>query len=223
MEQCPYGYLLPCESELSGNPNTPYQVYAIFPNYAAKVALTALREMAFSSGAVQIAEQINKMIGKLTASLLKKLVSNNNGSLTAPGCWINGLDSRDGRCYEFSEWDGTSWPIYHWTRQLPFILTADSGLLMLPKDDFHDIHIKTYQYIHQFMCKSKYFRKFGFVSNTGWTGTGGRHDDTMCGYGQGFMTQAALMMDDINTYSKLLEGITRLAMMEMLLNLWLLI
>ena len=38
----------------------------------------------------------------------------------------------------------------------------------------------------------------------------GRHDDTMCGYGQGFFTQAALLQDDINTYTKCLEGIARL-------------
>ena len=60
------------------------------------------------------------------------------------------------------------------------------------------------------MAEGYYFRKYGFVSNTAWSGIGGRHDDSMAGYGQGFFTQAALYMDDVNCYSKCLEGIARL-------------
>ena len=42
----PLGCLLPCISELSGNPSTPYTVTAVFPNYALKMALEGLLEMA---------------------------------------------------------------------------------------------------------------------------------------------------------------------------------
>jgi hypothetical protein len=211
MESCSYGYLLPCRTEMAGNPNAPYCVYAIYPNYAMKIALKGFYEMACALGLEELSAKIKTMEEKLTDSIIKELTSNGKNSKTLKDCWINGLDGRDGRSYEFSEWDGTSWPIYHWTRQLPFVLQSDLGNLSIVKDDCNEINKKSYDYIHSYMCKSKYFRKYGFVSNTGWTGTGGRHDDTMCGYGQGFMTQAALMNDDINTYTKLLEGITRLA------------
>jgi hypothetical protein len=39
----------------------------------------------------------------------------------------------------------------------------------------------------------------------------GRHDETMAGYGQGFFTQAALMIDCVNAYTLCLNGYARLA------------
>lgn len=211
MNECPYGYLLPCGSELSGNPDTPYTVYGVFANYGAKEAMSAFRDMAAFCGCGAEADYLAKMEGRLSQAILTCLTAKKRVSLTKEGCWMNGLDGRDGRPYEFSEWAGTSWPIYHWTRQLPFIFSYDRNVLRLPRDEFYETHRATYEYILDYMCQNEYFTKYGFVSNTGWTGTGGRHDDTMCGYGQGYMAQTALLMDDINAYTKLLEGVARLA------------
>jgi len=211
MDECPYGNLLPCESEMSGNPYTHYQVYGIFPNYGAREAISAFKKMASYCGMKSEEEYLKILERKLEQSILDCLISKDQRSLTLSGCWMNGLDGRDGRPYDFSEWVGTTWPVYHWTRQLPYIISADHSGFSMTKDKLLSINKKTYEYILSYMCSSKYFRKYGFVSNTGWTGTGGRHDETMCGYGQGYMTQASLLMDDINVYTKLLEGITCLA------------
>lgn len=210
MKSNPYGYLLPCISELSGNPNTPYSVTAIFPNYALKTALYGLHEMAVHACS-PIASQLTEMEQKLTAAISDCFVAGKHPSNTPEGCWLNGLDGRDGRPYEFSEWDFTSWPVWHWTRQLPFILQADAYGLTMRKDSHLPVHQKSYRHVLNYMQTGRLFRKYGFVSGSGWTGMGGRHDDSMCGYSQGFMTQAALLSDDVNTYSLLLEGIRRLA------------
>ncbi len=202
--------LLPSNSELSGNPNTPYSVFGIYPNYAALEAIYAFRAMACKADLEE--EQYYDMLGKrLEKAIRENLISRGQSILTPKNIWLNGIDSRDGRPYEFSEWDGTSWPIYHWTRQLPYILSSDMREIKLLQDNMYNTNLSSYEYILNYMSNSRYFRKYGFVSNTGWTGTGERHDDTMCGYGQGFMTQAALLADDVNTYSKLLEGVARLA------------
>lgn len=214
MEQNPHGYLMPCQSEMAGNPNTPYTVSAIYPNYAMKLALHGLAGMARFCGEQDWACRLSQMENQLTGAISGYLVSgvSNKGHTNTPaGCWINGLDNRDGRPYDFAEWDDTMWPAYHWTRQLPFILQSDLGMLQLPEDGQRQVHLNSYDYIHSYMRKGEYFRRYGFVSGSGWTGMGERHDDTMCGYSQGFMTQAAMVSDDVNTYSKLLEGVARLA------------
>ena len=59
-----------------------------------------------------------------------------------------------------------------------------------PDGTFSETHLKSYELLRSWMAKGEYFRKYGFVSNSGWTGMGGRHDETMCGYGQGFFSQA---------------------------------
>jgi hypothetical protein len=92
---------------------------------------------------------------------------------------------------------------------LPFIQDYDYKTTKI-EGDFEQVNQDSYQLLRQWMAKGEFFRKYGFVSNTGWTGMGGRHDETMCGYGQGFFTQAALMADDINVFTKCLEGIARL-------------
>lgn len=110
-------------------------------------------------------------------------VSDGHYSYAPKGCWFNGIDSRNGRAYDISDWDGTSWPTWHWTRQLPYILHYD---YLSPNADgkFAEVHAASYRLLRHWMAKGEYFRKYGFVSNTGWTGMGGRHDETMCGYGQ---------------------------------------
>lgn len=204
------GYLLPCISELSGNPNTPYAVTAIYPNYALQTALYGLHEMAVYAGS-ESASRISEMEEKLRNAISDKLVAGKLPSNTPKDCWLNGLDGRDGRPYDFSEWDSTSWPVWHWTRQVPFILQPDVYGFSLKQDEQLPIHKNSYRHVMNYMNQGYYFRKYGFVSGSGWTGMGGRHDDAMCGYSQGYMTQAALMSDDVNTYSLLLEGICRLA------------
>lgn len=211
LENCRQGYLLPCQTELAGNPNAPYCVAAIYPNYAMKLALTGLKAMAHTAGDAVLETQLGEMHDKLSQAIREELTAGKRRTHTPEGCWINGLDDRDGRVYDFSEWDGTTWPVYHWTRQVPYILQSDLGSYVLAGDEDEEIHRRSYKYLLEKMSENRFFYKYGFVSNTAWTGTGGRHDDTMCGYGQGFMTQAALIMDDVNTYSKLVEGIARLA------------
>lgn len=211
LETCRYGYLMPCQTELAGNPNAPYNVVAIYPNYAMKLALEGLEEMARISRKTDLESCLAKMKEKLSDAILEELTAGKKATHTPDGCWINGLDDRDGRVYDFSEWDGTTWPVYHWTRQVPFILQSDLGLMTVRDDADKQINFHSYEYLRDKMAENRFFNKYGFVSNTAWTGTSGRHDDTMCGYGQGFMTQAALAVDDVNTYSKLLEGVARLA------------
>ena len=210
MSQNPLGYLLPCMSELSGNPNTSYTVTAIFPNYALKEALCGLLSMAQSAGS-PLVSMLDKMEEQLTDSMNRCLIAGKQPANTPEGCWLNGLDGRDGHPYEFSEWDMTSWPVWHWTRQLPFIFQADTGSMQIKSDSQLSVHQKSYAHILHYLNQNRYFRKYGFVSGSGWTGMGGRHDDTMCGYSQGYMTQAALLNDDVNVYSLLIRGIGRLA------------
>lgn len=206
----PLGCLLPCISELSGNPSTPYTVTAVFPNYALKMALEGLLEMARAVHS-PLEEKLASLEKELTEAMDSRLVAGAQPSNTPAGCWLNGLDGRDGRPYEFSDWDFTSWPVWHWTRQLPFVLQPDLGSMALRQDRQLAVHQKSYAHVLRYMNGNRFFRKYGFVSGSGWTGMGGRHDDTMCGYSQGYMTQAALLSDDVNTYSLLAEGIARLA------------
>ena len=204
----PYGGLLPSISELSGNPSAKSTVYSVFGNYGMYVSLEMITEMAEVSGEHALAERTRRLhteIGKA----LSTLVSDGKISYAPKGCWFNGFDSRTGVAYDLSDWDGTAWPIWHWTRQLPYIQDYDAGRSRI-EGYFEKVHRESYALLRHWMAKGEYFRKYGFVSNSGWTGMGGRHDETMCGYGQGFFTQAALMADDVNPYSKCLEGIARL-------------
>ncbi|MGM9737726.1 MAG: hypothetical protein ACI3ZT_04865 [Candidatus Cryptobacteroides sp.] len=204
----PFNGLLPSISELSGNPSVKYPVYSIFGNYGMYVALNMIAGMAGASGENGMAADARRMCGHLE-SALSTLISDGRFSYAPAGCWFNGFDSRTGAAYDISDWDGTAWPIWHWTRQLPYIQDYDNGCNLIG-GKFKDVHNASYQLLRHWMAKGEYFRKYGFVSNSGWTGMGERHDETMCGYGQGFFTQAALMADDVNTYSKCLEGIARL-------------
>jgi hypothetical protein len=210
MDASPYGGLLPSESELSGNPYTPgYVVYPIYANYGILVALHALRQMALACSDTAAVEKLGSLALRLDGALRARLVSDGVFSYAAKGCWVNALDGRDGSAYDRSDWVGSSWPVYHWTRQLPFIFDPDyTGFAC--DAAMQAIHNESYRSVQKAMCTGELFRKYGFVSNTGWTGMAGRHDETMCGYGQGFFTQAALLQDDINTYTKCLEGIARL-------------
>ena len=205
----PYHGLLPSISELSGNPNTPYPVYPVWGNYCMVTALKSIELMVAASDNSEIVELIREAYAGIEAGLEKLISDGSRFTLVPKDCWINGIDGRDGRAYEQSEWDGTSWPIWHWTRQLPFICGSDFDTLDV-SGKFSETNIKSYEFIKSHMNNGYYFRKYGFVSNSGWSGMGGRHDDTMGGYGQGFYTQAALMSDDVNTYTKCLEGISRL-------------
>lgn len=214
MEGNPHGSLLPCQSEMAGNPNSPYTVSAIYPNYAFLLALEGLQQMAEFCEEKETVRRLSALHEKLFQALSHLLVSGENPKAignTPFGCWMNGIDNRDGRAYDFSEWDGTVWPVFHWTRQLPFILQSDLGCFDIRKDSQSDVHQNSYRHILRYMNQGEYFRKYGFVSGSGWTGMGDRHDDTMCGYSQGFMTQAAMVIDDVNTYSRLLKGVARLA------------
>jgi hypothetical protein len=207
-EQSPYDGLMPSISELSGNPNAPYPVYGVWGNYAMHAALRALDRMASALGDLPFAERARQAAGRIEKGL-SKLISDGKFSYAEAGCWFNGLDGRDGRAYDTSEWDGTAWPIWHWTRQLPFICDADLDIEGFD-GPFSETHRMSYRFLRRWMNTGAFFRKYGFVSNSGWSGMGGRHDETMCGYGQGFFTQAALMADDVNVYTKCLEGISRL-------------
>jgi len=102
-------------------------------------------------------------------------------------------------------------PIHKWTRQLPFIQGYDIGRMSVAKGDNKEVNDRSYRYIADEMCKGYFFRKHGFASCTTWEGIGGRHDDTMSGYAQNYFTQAALMQDDTNRYTKSVEGLCRLA------------
>ena len=204
----PCGGLLPSISELSGNPSVKYPVYSLFGNYGMGVALEMVAEMAEASGERDLAGRVRLMRAAMEKAL-RSLVSDGRISYAPKGCWFNGFDGRTGSAYDLSDWDGTAWPIWHWTRQLPFIQDYDAGRSRIG-GEFGKVHRESYLLLRHWMAEGAYFRKYGFVSNSGWTGMGGRHDETMCGYGQGFFTQAALMADDVNTYSKCLEGIARL-------------
>lgn len=208
MTESPYHNLMPSISELSGNPSASYFVYSIFGNYGMNITLQQVKEMAEYCGQTTLANKASSLSEKMKKAL-PHLISDGNFSYAPQGCWFNGIDGRNGHAYDMSEWDGTAWPTWHWTRQLPFILDYDYQTNSMA-GDFLQNHKASYELLKQWMGKGEYFRKYGFVSNTGWTGMGGRHDETMCGYGQGFFTQAALMADDINVYTKCLEGVARL-------------
>lgn len=208
MEKSPYHGLMPSISELSGNPSASYFVYSVFGNYGIYIALSQVEQVAQECGQATLAAQIVSLRKKMEESL-SYLISDGDKSYAPKGCWYNGIDGRNGHAYDMSEWDGTAWPIWHWTRQLPYIQDYDNQTNYIT-GIFADVHKASYKLLRQWMNTGIYFRKYGFVSNTGWTGMGGRHDETMCGYGQGFFTQAALMADDVNTYGKCLEGIARL-------------
>ena len=207
-EVSPYFGLLPSMSELSGNPTTRYNVYPVFANYGMYISMTKVAGMAEASGDTAMASRCRDIAARLEEALTH-LVSDGKFSYAPDGCWFNAFDSREFRAYDASDWGGSNWPIWHWTRQLPFIQDSDRGIYS-PAGPFEDVHEQTYELVRQWMVKGEFFRKYGFVSNTGWTGMVGRHDETMAGYGQGFFTQAALMSDDVNTYGKCLEGIARL-------------
>lgn len=208
MNKSPYFGLMPSVSELSGNPSADYPVYSIFGNYGMYVALESVVGMAKACGQNNLSTKAETLKEKMEKAL-PHLISDGNFSYAPKGCWFNGIDSRNGRAYDMSEWDGTAWPTWHWTRQLPYILNYDHKDSK-PAGVFSDTHKASYELLRKWMVTGEYFRKYGFVSNTGWSGMGGRHDETMCGYGQGFFTQAALMADDINVYTKCLEGVARL-------------
>jgi hypothetical protein len=208
MQASPYWGLLPSISELSGNPSTSYFVYSIFGNYGMYATLGQIADMASECNDTGLSSKATALRDQMKEALAH-LVSNGKFSYVPEGCWFNGIDGRDGSAYDISDWDGTAWPVWHWTRQLPFIQDFDYKTNRI-EGDFAEVHQASYELLRHWMGKGEYFRKYGFVSNTGWTGMGERHDETMCGYGQGFFTQAALMADDINVYAKCLEGIARL-------------
>ncbi len=197
------GGLVESISELSGNPDVLYGVYGIYGNYGMLLALKAISEMAdFHNFKF---EDLNKSIEKLNDGL-KNLISDGIFSKVEKNCWFNGIDSRNMKAYDNVDFAGVTADFSASTRIIPFISEEDYK----PLDEFYDINYNSYKYLKYNMSKGEFFRKYGFVSNTSWRGIGGRHDDTMCGYGQGFFTQSALYFDDVNCYSKCLEGIARL-------------
>lgn len=209
MTNSPYWGLMPSCSELSGNPGNPFLLaYSIYGNYGMYTALEQVAEMAKSCGESELAEKALSL-HKRMKDALSHLISDGKFSYAPKGCWFNAIDGRYGSALDLSAWGRTSWPIWHWTRQLPFIQDYDYKTTQIV-GDFAEVNKASYSLLHTWMVKGEYFRKYGFVSNTGWTGMDGRHDETMGGYGQGFFTQAALMADDINAYGKCLEGIARL-------------
>lgn len=190
-------------SELSGNPCVDYGVYGVVGNYAMLTALSAMQEM-FEYAALDtscLAESIQKL-----KNAMSLLVSDGVKSKTIKGAWINGLDSRDLTAYDIGEFAGQFCDFSASTRIIPFIFESDYKKF----SEFESVHKNSYEFLKSKMAENVLFRKYGFVSNTAWSGMGGRHDDTMAGYGQGYFTQSALYMDDVNCYTKCLEGIARL-------------
>ena len=209
MDACPLGDLIPCQSELAGNPCGDDPVYAVYPNYGAAVSMAAFAALADGCGCPDDAVRLRALAARLRQSLGQVLTSPGDGAARTPaGVWLNARTA-DGTPYETAHF-GARFPIHHWTRQLPFIQDAD-GLPTGQDDPLESVHTASYVYLRHEMAKSRYFRRYGFVSNTAWSGAGGRHDDTMAGYGQNYFTQAALLREDVNTYGKCLEGIARLA------------
>ena len=211
MDECPIGDLIPCISELSGNPCVSEAVYAIFPNYGVYIALLNFIDMAKHCGECEMAEHYTSIAARLMNSIKSVLLSNGDVTKTRVpgGVWLNGCD-KDGNPFE-TAFFGAHFDIHAWTRQAPFVQNYDAGIGALLEDDVKGIHLRSYEYLRHAMAQGYYFRRYGFVSNTCWDGAGGRHDDTMCGYGQNYFTQAALLVDDVNTYGKGIEGIARLA------------
>lgn len=210
MDECPIGDLIPCISELAGNPCEPIPVYAIYPNFGAYASILGFASLAADLGAEKESGYLSALADRLKSSLLPLLRSKGTDESPVPeGVWLNGR-KEDGIPYETAHF-GARFGITHWTRQVPYGQLFDIGVGFLPEDELKDVHLASYRYLRHEMAKSPFFRKYGFVSNTCFGGSGGRHDDTMCGYGQNYFTQAALMVDDVNTYGLCLSGISRLA------------
>ena len=216
IEESPYDGLLKSKSELSGNPEADYFIYAVFATYGAAVACQAFSELAQKAGNEEKFRFIQTIQFRLEEGLRKNLISRgpegNQNSKTKKGVWLNGIDSRTGQAAEEGDL-GPKFDIHRWTRQLPFILKYDVKQVIFREDKspFDSVNQATYLYLKEGMIQGYYFRRYGFVSNTCFGGMGGRHDDTMAGYGQNYFTQAALLNDDVNCYTKCLEGISRLA------------
>lgn len=213
-EQCPYGDLLASQSELSGNPETDYFVYALFATYGAFVTCFSYAEMAEACRQHEAAERLRNQGRRMRNSITRWLISNgqegNQDTKTPAGVWLNGIDERTGKAAETGDF-GPLFDISKWTRQLPFIQDFDMGKGGFPVKELLETNRCSYEYIAREMAKGYYFRRYGFVSNTCFGGMGGRHDDTMAGYGQNYFSQAALLFDDVNVYTKCIEGIDRLA------------
>ena len=150
----PYGGLLPSTSELSGNPSTDYPVYSIFGNYGIYTVMAQIADMAAASGRPELAAQAARLRTTMEQAL-GRLVSDGHYSYAPKGCWFNGIDSRNGRAYDISDWDGTSWPTWHWTRQLPYILHYD---YLSPNADgkFAEVHAASYRLLRHWMAKGEY-------------------------------------------------------------------
>lgn len=205
----PFGRLLPSRSELSGNPERGTGVYALYTNYVMALGLEGVARIAAAAGHPE-AGAIRSLSAGILADLGRLLKSDGKISLAPSGCWFNGLDPRTGRGYDNAEWCGIHFPIFHWTRQAPCLLLSDlHGYRLEGSPDAH-MEEMSFDYLLLRMNQSPFFRKYGFVSNTAWTGMGDRHDDTMFGYGQSFFTQSSLHLDSVNAYSLCLEGMARL-------------
>lgn len=211
---CPYDDLLASKSELSGNPETDYFIYALWATYGAAVAAYAYSDMAGTCRDFEAQAYLAQLGDSFCRSLENRLVSRGpeggQDTKTPSGVWINGIDQRTGKAAETGDF-GPLFDISRWTRQLPFIQDYGYGSSNSPTGRFREINRRSYEYITAGMNEGLYFRKYGFVSNTCFSGMGGRHDDTMAGYGQNYFTQAALLFDDVNIYTKCFEGIARLA------------
>jgi len=217
--ESPYGALVPARTELAGNPDAPYLIYSTFNTYAAALALEAFSEMADVAGDSETAQSCRDVFEKIYKSISEYLVSKGvrswQNTRTKVGAWINGIDERTKMAADIGQVteDGPFFDTYCWTRQLAYIQNYDIGREKTSREDIDKTDALTYEYIKSEMVKSKLFRKYGFVSCTAYQGNryGNRHDDTMAGYGQNYFTQAALLADDVNVYTKCLEGISRLA------------
>ena len=209
MNECTSGDLIPCESELSGNPNTPYVVYGIYPNFAALCAIAAFENLADDLGDIDKLSYLNALEKRLAKGIEEKLISGKTESKTEQGAFINGIDE-NGAAFDTADWEELHFDAYCSTRQLCGILLSDVSEYGL-SDSFEKIHRKTFDYINREMAKSPYYRKYGFVGVNCFHGAGGRHDETMCGYGQSFFTQAALLADNTSAATKLIDGMCRLA------------
>ncbi len=182
--------------------------------YGAMIAALSFREMADVCKDQERNLWLGGLADRFREALLGRLLSRGSGgdqkTKTPAGVWLNGIDERTGLAAETGDF-GPEFDISKWTRQLPFILDYD--WMDGPFDEVRlaEVNRSSYEYIKREMCKGYFFRKYGFVSNTCFGGMGGRHDDTMAGYGQNYFTQAALLQGDVNVYTKCLDGIARLA------------
>ena len=212
-QDCPYGFLLPSCSELSGNPDTGYRIYAIYATYGAACVLAAYAEMAETVKDDKRARKYRELCRRFEDGMMSQLVSKGPGSpqgtKTPAGVWLNGLDERTGCAAEIGDF-GPRFFIHRWTRQLPFVQDYDKTD-KTPSEPLTPVNEASYDYIKKGMVGGYFFRKYGFVSCTCFSGMGDRHDDTMAGYGQNLFTQAALLSDDVNVYTKCMDGISRLA------------